>query len=103
MTPDGWATARPKVPGTEKQRDALQVALGRLMLPECQRAVLAAIVRYANGAGYAWPSLTTIGRESGYSRAQVCGSAPSRSAAAEVVSERRLTRELTRTGRERRG
>jgi len=71
VTPDGWATERPRVPGTKKQAEALRTAAGRIILPDAQRAVLAVIVEHANGAGYAWPSIETIRQDSGYGRAHV--------------------------------
>ncbi len=72
MTVDGWATARPKVRGTKAQKQALPVALGKMMLPKAQRAVLDVLAEHVGGTGHAWPSIATIAEESGYRRAHVC-------------------------------
>ena len=72
MSDNTWETERPpRVRGTRWQQKLLAEALGRMMLPPAVRAVLDVIVRHANGAGYAYPSIATIQAESGYSHAQV--------------------------------
>lgn len=75
--PDGvgvrrWATRHPPhVKGQKSQTQTLHRVVDRLDLPDSSRAVLRVICEMADGAGFCWPSVNRLSRDSGYARRSV--------------------------------